>query len=154
MFAALLSLAKWPAVVIGLFAAWSAASLLRNYLIARKIGIPIRIIPIDHVNPIWFLIDGHVQPVVKRLFGESTFTRYNYRGWELFDRYYTHKELGDAYILVTPGRNWVYIASPEALTNIFHRRTDFPRCLELTEMLNVFGPNISTVSIATMGPVF
>ncbi|KAI0974683.1 cytochrome P450 [Xylaria arbuscula] len=127
---------------------WAIALLvIQNYLSARKVGLPIRVIPISHTSPFWMLVDRRVLHVIKQIpfFGNSGFTRYNYRAWELADRYYSHAEMGDAFILVTPGRNWLYVADPEALMDIFRRRTDFPRCLELTEVINVFGPNISTV---------
>ncbi|KAI0185532.1 putative cytochrome P450 [Xylaria flabelliformis] len=126
---------------------YSMSRLAQNYFAARRIGLPIRVIPISHTNPFWMLVDRRILSVIKRIpfIGSSSFTRYNYRAWELADRYYSHAEMGDAFIIVTPGRNWLYVANPEALMDIFRRRTDFPRCLELTEILNVFGPNISTV---------
>lgn len=110
-------------------------SLFRNYMAARKMGVPIRIIPIDHTNPIWMLVDRSVLTVLKRLLpftGGTSFARYNFRGWELSDRYQSHQELGDAFVLVTPGRNWLYIADPDTLMEVFRRRVDFPRCIELT----------------------
>ncbi|RYC59794.1 hypothetical protein CHU98_g6419 [Xylaria longipes] len=114
--------------------AYSMSQLAQNYLAARKIGLPIRMIPVSHTNPFWMLVDRRVLSVIKRipLIGNSSFTRYNYRAWELADRYYSHAEMGDAFIMVTPGRNWLYVANPKALMDIFRRRTDFPRCLELT----------------------
>ena len=46
------------------------------------------------------------------------------------------------------------VASPDALMDCFRRRTDFPRCVELTEILNVFGKNLGTVWIAPVSPAF
>ncbi len=37
------------------------------------------------------------------------------------------------------------VANPEAIMDCFRRRLDFPRCVEMTEILNVFGKNLSTV---------
>jgi hypothetical protein len=126
-------------VVGGLIAIWTSSSLFslaRNYIKATKIGLPIRVIPVSHTNPFWMLIDRKIISITKRLpFGDNSFTRYNYRAWELQDRYRSHHELGDAFVLVSPGRNWLYVANPDTLTEIFRRRTDFPRCLELTGMI-------------------
>ena len=114
---------------------YSAFCLLRNYLIARKIGLPTRVIPISHTNPLWMLVDRKILNLVKRLpFGDNNFTRYNYRAWEIDDRCQSHHELGDAFVLVTPGRNWLYISNPDTLMEVFRRRVDFPRCIELTGM--------------------
>jgi hypothetical protein len=93
------------------------------------------------------LIDRKVLHYVKKYFGESTFTRYNWMGWELPDRYFSHHELGDVFMLVTPGRNWLYIGHPDIITDIVRRKDDFPRCVELTQILDAFGPNVSSVSL-------
>lgn len=141
----------WP--ILGLIA-WTlhcAICLLRNYLTARKTGLPIRIIPIDHTNVLWTLIDVKALYFIKKLpgfLGNNSFTRYNFRTWELHDRYYSHREMGVAFIIVTPFRNWLYIANPDFITEVFRRRTDFPQCIELTEILDVFGKNLGTVRIA------
>ncbi|KFA80781.1 hypothetical protein S40288_10337 [Stachybotrys chartarum IBT 40288] len=136
-------------ITIGLTSLWavySAICLFHNYVKAARLGLPIRVIPISHTNPVWMLVDRKVISIIKRLpFANNNFTRYNYRGWELPDRYYSHHDMGEAFVLVTPGRNWIYLSNPDTLLDVFKRRTDFPRCLELTEILNVFGPNMSTV---------
>lgn len=119
--------------------------LLCNYLVARKMGIRFHIIPISHLNHFWMLVDSKVLFWVRKLFGESTFTRYNWMGWELHDRFHSHHELGDVFMLVTPHRNWLYIGHPDIVMKIARRQTDFPRCVELTQVLDVFGPSLVSV---------
>ncbi|KJK76620.1 hypothetical protein H634G_08208 [Metarhizium anisopliae BRIP 53293] len=131
--------------LLGAVAVPSCYSLFRNYLVARKIGLRFHVIPISHLNHFWMLIDKKVLGYVKLIFGESAFTRYNWMGWELHDRYYSHHELGDAFMLVTPGRNWLYVGHPEIVMEIVRRRDDFPRCVELTQVLDVFGPSVGSV---------
>ncbi|GAP88758.1 putative cytochrome P450 [Rosellinia necatrix] len=119
--------------------------LLRNYLAARTIGVPIRFIPISPLNPFWTLADRGILGLLRRLpFGDNSFTRYNWRGWEVEDRYKSHQEMGDMWVLVTPLKNWVYVNDPGALMSIFKRGPEFPRPVFVNEILNVFGPNIST----------
>ena len=107
--------------------------LLMNYLIARKIGVPLVVIPISHENPLWMIVDKKVFiPLFERLpFGSGNFTRYNWRGWEFADKNRSHLGMGDAFVVVTPGRNWLYLCNAEALMDIFQRRADFPRPLEI-----------------------
>ena len=77
-----------------------------NYLAARKIGVPIAIIPINHENPLWIIVDKILNPLFERLpFGSGNFTTYNWRGWEFQDKKKSHLELGDVFAVVTPGRN-------------------------------------------------
>ncbi|KAI0487071.1 cytochrome P450 [Xylaria cf. heliscus] len=126
--------------------AYSWVCLLSNYLSARKLGVPIRVLPISHGNPFWMIVDRRVTSIFKHFpFGDNNFTRYNWRGWEVRDRYRSHLEMGDVYVQVTPGRNWLYLCSPESLLELLRRKSDFPRPLELYKLLDIFGPNLSTV---------
>ncbi|KAK7748118.1 hypothetical protein SLS53_001371 [Cytospora paraplurivora] len=138
----------WPAYGVASWTLYCLFCLFRNYSVARKTGLPIRVIPIDHTNALWTLLDRKVLSLVRKLpgiLGDNSFTRYNFRTWELHDRYKTHRELGDVFIMVTPGRNWLYIGNPDLIMEMFRRRTDFPQCIELTEILDVFGKNLGTV---------
>lgn len=114
----------------------TSVSLARNYRAARKIGdVPIRIIPIDHLNPIWMLIDRRVLAVIRRLpvgLGNNSFTIFNWRGWEVPLKWRAHEEMGPVFILVSPGRNWVYIDKPEAVVELLRRSRDFPHDAQLT----------------------
>lgn len=119
--------------------------LLVNYFEAQKTGLPLVILPIDSGNPLWMNIDTRVLPFFRRLpFGFKNFTRFNWRGWEISDRYRAHQELGDAFILVTPGKNWLQICNAEAVADIFARKREFTRPTEMLQMLDIFGPNLST----------
>lgn len=106
----------------------SGVRLLQNYLSARTMGVPIRFIPLSPLNPFWVLLDNKILPLFRRLpFGDNSFTRYNWRGWEVADRYRSHTEMGDIWVLVTPFKNWVYINDPAAITSMYKRGADFPR---------------------------
>jgi cytochrome P450 len=127
--------------------AHTGLQLLGNLAVARKIGVPVRVILFDHVNPFWLVLDRAILSLVRRLpfgLGDNSFTRYNYRGWEVPDRYYTHHELGDAYILVSSKNIWLYIDNPDTIKELWRRGNEFPRDTSVTAMLDIFGPNIST----------
>ncbi|PSR77198.1 cytochrome P450 [Coniella lustricola] len=129
------------------FILYDGVCLIRNYQKARKLRVPIRIMPINSLNQIWMLLDRKCTSLVRRLpgyLGNNNFTRYNWRGWELAERCQSHEEMGDVFIIVTPGRNTLYIGDPDAVVEVFRRSKDFPHDAKLTEMLDVFGPNIST----------
>ncbi|KAK4202178.1 putative cytochrome P450 E-class, group I [Triangularia verruculosa] len=144
----LLSTALWAvAIPIILFLAHTYLTLLRNYINALKIGVPVRAIPIDQINPFWMIMDKKVLAFLKRylpFLRGTSFARFNWRGFEIAERYKPHHELGDVYIVSTTGRNWLYLGDPDLVTEMFKRRNDFPRCSELTKPLNVFGTNLGT----------
>ncbi|KAF2090209.1 cytochrome P450 monooxygenase-like protein [Saccharata proteae CBS 121410] len=138
----------WTFLVLPLCYSISACyTLYRNHAIARKTGIPTIVVPISPENPIWLLLSRFVVPLVKKITGPNHFTRFGYIGWEFPEKNRIHLELGDAFLLVTPGHNWLYLCDAEAIADVFHRerRGDFMRPVELLAMLDVFGPNISTV---------
>ncbi|KAK4038604.1 cytochrome P450-like protein [Parachaetomium inaequale] len=148
---ALFLLALWaPLAWVAAWTVYSWYCLYRNYREARTLGVPIRIIPIDHLNKLWLLVDKQVVSLVRKLpgpLGNNNFTRFNYRGWHEDDGLRAHDEMGEAFVLVTPSRNWFYLADPEALFNMYRRGKDFPRWVEITKMLDVFGgPTIATAS--------
>lgn len=116
--------------LVGCLALHSGWCLGQNYLKARKVGIPVRVIPISHNNPIWMLLDRSILSLVKCLpfgLGKNSFTRYNFRGWELQDRYRSHGEMGPVWMHVTSVRNWLYVGDPDTVNEIWKRGKDFPR---------------------------
>lgn len=133
-----------PLLMTVYFITW-VRSILQNYAAARTIGVPLRVIPFSPFNPFWSLVDRKVALLLRRLpfVGNNTVTRYNWRGWDIEDRWRSHYEMGDVFVLVTPQYNMVQINNPEATTSLFKRSTDFPRPVWVNDVLGVFGPNIS-----------
>ena len=104
-----------------------------NYLTARRTGLSLIVLPFDCGNPLWLIIDRKVAQFVRRLpFGAGNFTRFNWRGWEIWDRYRAHQELGEAILFVTPGELYLQLCDPEAVGDVLRRRDDFPRPPEAT----------------------
>ncbi|TVY85427.1 putative cytochrome P450 CYP13A1 [Lachnellula suecica] len=122
-----------------------AYNIAANYYKVAKLGLPIIIAPISPDNPLWIAIQTAFGRILRHFpFAASSFARHCRLGWEFHDRYQTHLRLGDAWILVTPVRNWLYVANAEAITDIFSRGRDFSRPVWMLEVLIVSGPNIST----------
>ncbi|PYI22749.1 cytochrome P450 [Aspergillus violaceofuscus CBS 115571] len=74
------------------------------------------------------------------------FGRYSRRGWYFADRGESHRRYGPIWAIVTPRDVYVNFADPEAIHDIFQRRTDFIRPSHLYKVLEVYGPCISTAS--------
>ncbi|KAK8059097.1 hypothetical protein PG996_009027 [Apiospora saccharicola] len=101
-------------------------------MIARKIGIPIRVLFIASNNPFWMLVDSSVVNLVCKLLPclrNSSFARYNWRGWEVQDKCRSALEMGTAWVLVTSNYNAIQLCDPDALMEVFRRKNDFPRPL-------------------------
>ena len=132
-----------------LFVVATAWSLFRNYLSARQVGLPIVIVPISPENPVWMLLARYFLPIIQYIpFGNGHFTRFCHIGWEFDEKARAHVELGDAFMFATPGKNWIYLCDADAVHDIVRRERqgEFARPVELLAMLDVFGPNISTMN--------
>ncbi|KAF2136432.1 uncharacterized protein K452DRAFT_130448 [Aplosporella prunicola CBS 121167] len=145
-------LSFWLLLLLGPPAALIISTLraiLRNHAIARKIGLPIILVPISPENPLWMILAPYFIHWLQYLpFGSGYFSRFCHIGWEFDEKYRAHLEFGDAFLFVTPGKNWIYLCNAESVHDIIlrERRHDFERPVELlVAMLDVFGPNISTV---------
>jgi cytochrome P450 len=125
---------------------WAASCLANNYARARRMGVPIVLLPISTMNILWIVVQHPVIFLLERFFGPSNLTRYGSRDWHFRDRAQAHIKFGDVWALVTPGEIWLNVADPNAIVEIFQRRTQFLRPVELYQMLNVFGRNVSTVN--------
>ncbi|CAI6337409.1 unnamed protein product [Periconia digitata] len=134
---------------VALFVIYTAWSLFSNYLIARKVGLPLFVIPVSPENPLWLLLCHYIIPLLSYVpFGNGNFTRFGETGWEFREKARVHIEYGDAIIIATPGKNWIYMCDADVIRDIIRRERqgDFARPVELLAMLDVFGPNISTMN--------
>ena len=125
-------------------------NLARNYYEARKVGLPIIIVPISPENPIWMILARHVLPILQYFpFGNGYFTRFCHIGWEYDEKTRAHLELGDAFMFATPGKNWIYLCNADTAHDMMRRERqgDFARPGELMAFLDAFGPNIVTVCL-------
>jgi cytochrome P450 len=135
-------------VVLHLFALygiWSTSCLAVNLVKAKRLGFPILIRYITPTNPLWVIIGNIVITICRQIpFGTGRFTRFYAPGWASNDRHKVHTELGNAFVLVSPGGNRLYIADPQVAKEILKQRKRFPRDLHMMQMLSVFGKNVFT----------
>lgn len=110
------------------FLLWTSTSIFRNYVIARRIGLPIVISPVSTLNPLFILLYRGF-PAILSLeylpFGLGTWARCTWMGWPFQDKYKIHDELGPLFILVTPAANEVTVAKPEVAHAVLARRKDY-----------------------------
>ena len=117
---------------------WTGNSFLSNLKIARRTGLPIVISPVFIFNPLWVLFHKNLISLLKSLpWGLGNFTRYNKLGWTYDDKYRIHEELGDAFIVVNPSQNDLYVAEAGAIDAITARRKDFTKPAAMYSEFNV-----------------
>ncbi|KAL8932284.1 MAG: hypothetical protein Q9211_006405 [Gyalolechia sp. 1 TL-2023] len=145
-----MSIVQLIVTLVLLWWTYQAYRLLANYKRATRIGVPLVYAPISPDNPLWIAL-------------QTSFTSLFKLGWEFHDRFRTFSALGDAFVLVTPDRNWLHVGEADAANEIFSRGREFgrpvwmlseapcslrayqPLCTnQVADALNVFGPNVST----------
>jgi hypothetical protein len=115
--------------------AWLGYSLLClwiNIQQARRIGLPIRILPVSPMNLLWVISEPLVFGIIDKLpFSLGSLSRYGRRAWHFQEKAESHVEMGDTFSIVSPGEIFIYVSDPGAITSIFSRRADFARPLEM-----------------------
>jgi hypothetical protein len=67
---------------------WHLLCIYSNYKQARRIGLPIIITPINAMNPVWFLTQKWLVPLLQRLpFGLGNFVNYSTLAWNYRDKH-------------------------------------------------------------------
>ncbi|KIW62438.1 hypothetical protein PV04_10611 [Phialophora macrospora] len=126
---------------------WSVFRFTNNYIEAKKIGLPILICPIDPRNPLWLLTKDRLKPIISCLpFGLGEWADRAEVGWTFYPRFSVHAKYGQAFTIVSPGTNEIYMAEPTATEDIMRRRNDFIKDPDVYGMLDFYGPNLDTVN--------
>ncbi|KAF2641035.1 cytochrome P450 [Massarina eburnea CBS 473.64] len=125
--------------------AWSYLSLNHNKVIAEKVGFPILVKWISPVNPFWMIMGSTIVKACRKLnFGTANFHRMYLFGWEGNERSRIHEELGNIFMMVTPGGNWLCVGDAAVINEVIRRPKEFRRNMEQMAVLNVYGKNLST----------
>ncbi|KIV84105.1 hypothetical protein PV11_06078 [Exophiala sideris] len=129
------------------YISWTFVRLINNYNEAKKIGLPIIILPVNPASPLWLFTKDYLSPILTQLpFGLGTWAGLAEIGWTYFEKYSVHAKYGDAFILVSPGENDITLADPAATEDVMRRRNDFIKNPAIYGMLNIYGPNVDTVN--------
>ena len=116
-------------VSVGLFyLSWSLLAMELKYRGASSMGITLVRLTVDALNLFWLVFEAPIWRLFDLLpldFGN--FGRYSRRGWHFLDKADSHLKYGPIWGIVTPRDIYIYIADPEAIRDVFNRRTDFLR---------------------------
>lgn len=130
---------------------WPCFTLAKNYIAARKFGLPVLITPIGIFNPLWLTGFQFLTPLLKRLpFGLGNFVHVSGLTWFFPNRFQHHARLGPAFVIATPAEVQLVLADPEAVNDVLARRKNFMKDFDAVRpFLDVFGPNVVTAGNET-----
>lgn len=119
-------------------------NLVRNYFIARRLQLPILITPVSWQDPWWIPIQPFFQPFKSLPF--CGWLGYSSHGWVLHDRYRIHHRLGPAFVIVTPGKNDIYVGDPEASKELLSKWRVWTKPQAVYKLFDIFGKNVNSVN--------
>ncbi|KAF2093274.1 cytochrome P450 [Rhizodiscina lignyota] len=122
-------------------------NLFRNYLAARKIGLPIVISLESWQDPLWIFFGSYVRKSLSALgLWDRSEPDYTTIGWPIYDRYDSHAKYGPAFSIVTPFKTNVIVAENEAARELFKEWRVWIKNRELYAMMESFGKNVNSVN--------
>jgi hypothetical protein len=122
---------------------WPILNILKHYIEARSIGLPIIINPINLLNPIWMVTQKPLKRFFKSLpFGLGDWIVYSGFGSVFSNRYRLHAKHGPAYLVVTPKEIALFVDDAELAEEILGKRKDIIKSEEAGKAVNLFGTNV------------
>lgn len=134
--------------IVGLVAVITIYRLVRlvaNYISARRLGLPIIIVPATWQDTVWVLI----APLFRFLSDVPFFSwyKYSYLGYNMHVRYDAHARLGSqAFVIVSPGRTEIVVADGPAVAELGGKYKKWDKPLDLYSLFAVFGPNVLSMN--------
>ncbi len=125
-------------------------TILTNYVKARATGYTIFICPVNPSNPFWMAFSVPLQPICARFLPSFAYERIRRTiyGWEFREKSAGLNGRPDpAFLLVTPGKNELWVEDAELGSMILSRRKDFIQFDIASLVMGIFGPNVITVGI-------
>ncbi|GAB7360880.1 hypothetical protein MBLNU230_g0866t1 [Neophaeotheca triangularis] len=125
----------------------------RNLAEAKKSGVPYICMPFYNFNPFWLVTHRLWLPILSKLPASwiQPWINYTEPDWLWLDQYKTFADHdSDLVMLVSPGKNTLYVADPQACSQITTRRNDFPKPIEMYKSVDLFGKNV----VSTEGSVW
>lgn len=119
-------------LLLGLLVAWlvyNFGCLVANVRRSRAIGLPVKLLPVSPMNILWVV--SKLLVFDKPPFALGSLSRYGRRAWHFQEKAKSHIELGDAFAIASPGEIFIYISDPDVIADVFVRRADFARPLEI-----------------------
>ncbi|CAG8951431.1 hypothetical protein HYFRA_00007347 [Hymenoscyphus fraxineus] len=124
-----------------------AINIHTNYKLARTIGLPILITPVEPLDPFWRLTLPFLTPVLRRLpYGLGEWIDYGSFASSFASRNKIHRDLGPAIVVVTPRRVKIMLGDGNAVEDILSRYREFIKPPSIYTALNVFGENVDSVN--------
>ncbi|KAJ5624107.1 hypothetical protein N7510_000416 [Penicillium lagena] len=117
---------------------------LRLYIIGRRTGFPVYIIPIQTRSVPWMFLNSVLRPYFEKYLPECIYERIDIAsaGWEFRRKAEMHQRLGPAFVVVTLNQCALWVGDPALGNIVLQRRKDFVQAPIVKRMMGFLGSNV------------
>ncbi|KAF2187983.1 putative cytochrome P450 [Zopfia rhizophila CBS 207.26] len=131
---------------LALFAAVRCYHLARNYMAARKFGLPIIPLPVSFEDAWWVPLRPLFSWVERLPFGLGSWYVYTEMGWPTVDGNRTVSRLGENFILCSPQSNVIVTCYPPGIDRILKNHKNWPQPGAQSQLFAFYGQNVSSTN--------
>ncbi|PGH11916.1 hypothetical protein AJ79_04608 [Helicocarpus griseus UAMH5409] len=127
-----------------LFTIYRIYNLIKHYVAARKLGLPIILLPVSFEDVWWMPLRPLFSWVEHLPFGLGSWYAYTELGWPTIDGYRTPQRLGETFILCSPFGIQINTCYPPAVNLIFRDPKDWKVPDARTRLWTLYGENVAS----------
>ena len=135
-----------PLSIIIVYNLYRAYNLFCNYLIARKLGVPIIIIPVGWQDDWWLLSCESFRWITRLPSFLSYWYTFSHVAWAQEERWKPHRKYGDVFVICSPVANELMVNDPEATVEISAQWKAWLKAEPVYSVFNVYGPCVMSVN--------
>lgn len=128
-----------------------------SYKLAKSIGVPVLIAPVSDHTPAWKATQEFLIPWINMLPGSlGRWPRYTRSAWNYYDKSKLHEEVGDIFVVCSPGFLDLRIADAAVSDHVLSKRKEFLKPIGILGMSSIevpcqFSTNTATGELTVFG---
>ncbi|KIW08316.1 uncharacterized protein PV09_01235 [Verruconis gallopava] len=128
--------------------AYPTYSIVQHYRIAKRVGLPVLVTPVNPFSPVWWFLGSLLFPLMRRVPLQiiQDWAMFGDIGWPFGDRGQVHKRYGPTFLIVTPGGSNLVTSDPKTIEECLRRTNAFLKPPVIYSAIEYFGPNVDTVN--------
>lgn len=119
-----------------------SVNLYRNYVQARKLGLPIIICPFNWQDLYWSLFRGPLQWMAEFPFDLGAWIELSTVGWPAEKKYHPHRKYGNTFVIVSPSCNELWVNDPDVAAEVMNRVKTWLKPKKFYIPFEIFGHNV------------
>ncbi|KIX06449.1 uncharacterized protein Z518_04425 [Rhinocladiella mackenziei CBS 650.93] len=133
-------------LLVLLFAALRGFNFVRNYIAARKLGLPIILLPVSFEDAWWIPLRPLFAWVESLPLGLGSWYVYTEMGWPTVDEDRTSRRLGENFVLCSPSSNQIVTCYPPGIDRVFGDHKNWPQPEAQSQIFAFYGQNVSSTN--------